>query len=158
MALLTSHSFSSYLIFSFPHYIKFLFLFLKLFSIFLDRKYFILMLLMFFINRKSIRNSTNFEAAKREREREREREMNPQVSLLLMMMEFYLKTSFLMKIKGEIQNYPHHYLNADGVLLLLLFSINMLTIAFFIFLLYSKYNVINILIKFRHKLKEVNIK
>ena len=152
MALLTSHSFSSYLIFSFPHYIKFLFLFLKLFSIFLDRKYFILMLLMFFINRKSIRNSTNFEAG------EREREMNPQVSLPLMMMEFYLKTSFLMEIKGEIQNYPHHYLNADGVLLLLLFSINMLTIAFFIFLLYSKYNVINILIKFRHKLKEVNIK
>ena len=152
MALLTSHSFSSYLIFSFPHYIKFLFLFLKLFSIFLDRKYFILMLLMFFINRKSTRNSTNFEAG------EREREMNPQVSLLLMMMEFYLKTSFLMEIKGEIQNYPHHYLNADGVLLLLLFSINMLTIVFFIFLLYSKYNVINILIKFRHKLKEVNIK
>ena len=154
MALLTSHSSSSYLIFSFPQYIKFLFLFLKLFSIFLDRKYFILMLLMFFINRKSMRNSTNFEAG----EREREREMNPQVSLLLMMMEFYLKTSFLMEIKGEIQNYPHHYLNADGVLLLLLFSINMLTIAFFIFLLYSKYNVINILIKFRHKLKEVNIK
>ena len=150
--MLTSHSFSSYLIFSFPHYIKCLFLFLKLFSIFLDRKYFILMLLMFFINRKSMRNSTNFEAG------EREREMNPQVSLLLMMMEFYLKTSFLMEIKGEIQNYPHHYLNADGVLLLLLFSINMLTIAFFIFLLYSKYNVINILIKFRHKLKEVNIK
>ena len=32
------------------------------------------MLLMFFINRKSMRNSTNFEAAKRERERERERD------------------------------------------------------------------------------------
>ena len=153
MALLTSHSFSSYLIFSFPHYIKFLFLFLKLFSIFLDRKYFILMLLMFFINRKVNEKFNKFWS-----QREREREMNPQVSLLLMMMEFYLKTSFLMEIKGEIQNYPHHYLNADGVLLLLLFSINMLTIAFFIFLLYSKYNVINILIKFRHKLKEVNIK
>ena len=38
------------------------------------------MLLMFFINRKSMRNSTNFEAAKRERERERERERDESTS------------------------------------------------------------------------------